>query len=69
MIWTVTATAQMAALNLITYLTACLDECGCNGGKPLSGRGHWNGSSPGRPPPKTAAPGPSRPRPDNKPRP
>jgi transposase len=37
-IWTVTATAQMAALNLITYLTACLGECGRNGGKPLSGK-------------------------------
>ena len=37
-IWTVTATAQMAALNLITYLTAYLDECGRNGGKPLSGK-------------------------------
>ena len=31
MIWTVTATAQMAALNLLTYLTAYLDECGRNG--------------------------------------
>ena len=29
-IWTVTATAQMAALNLLTYLTAYLDECGRN---------------------------------------
>ena len=36
MIWTVTATAQMAAMNLLTYLTAYLDECGRNGGKPLS---------------------------------
>ena len=59
-IWTVTATAQMAALNLLTYLTAYLDECGRNGGKPLSGR-RWNGSCPGRPAPRTAAPGPSRP--------
>ena len=31
-IWTVTATAQMARLNIITYLTAYLDECGRNGG-------------------------------------
>ena len=38
-IWTVTATAQMAGLNLITYLTAYLDECGRNGGKPLTGAG------------------------------
>jgi transposase len=36
-IWTVTATAQMAGLNIITYLTAYLDECGRNGGKPLAG--------------------------------
>jgi transposase len=35
--WTVTATAQMAGLNIITYLTAYLDECGRHGGKPLSG--------------------------------
>ena len=31
-IWTVTATAQMAGLNIATYL----DECGRNGGKPLA---------------------------------
>jgi transposase len=37
-IWTVTATAQMARLNIITYLTAYLDECGRNGGKPLTGK-------------------------------
>jgi hypothetical protein len=48
-IWTVTATAQMAALNLITYLTAYLDECGRHGGKPLSGKAlerflPWNAS-------------------------
>jgi transposase len=36
-IWTVTATARMAGLNELTYLTACLDACGRNGGKPLSG--------------------------------
>lgn len=36
-IWTVTATAQMAGLNLLTWLTAYLDECGRNGGKPLAG--------------------------------
>jgi transposase len=36
-IWTVTATAQLAGLNIITYLTAYLDECGRNGGKPLAG--------------------------------
>jgi transposase len=38
-IWTVTATAEMAALNVLTYLTAYLDTCGRNGGKPLSGSG------------------------------
>jgi transposase len=48
-IWTVTATAQIAGLNIITYLTAYLDECGRNGGKPLSGRDldrflPWNAS-------------------------
>jgi transposase len=37
-IWTVTATAQMAGLNVITYLTAYLDECGRNGGKPPAGQ-------------------------------
>jgi len=37
-IWSVTATAQMAGLNLITYLTAYLDECGRNRGRPLSGK-------------------------------
>src|SRR6266566_4189166 len=36
-IWTVTATAQMAGLNVVTWLTAYLDECGRNGGKPLTG--------------------------------
>jgi transposase len=38
-IWTVTATAQMAGLNVIAYLTAYLDECGRNSGKPLTGPG------------------------------
>jgi transposase len=36
-IWTVTATAQMAGLNVLTYLTAYLDACGRNSGKPLTG--------------------------------
>jgi transposase len=35
--WTVTGTARMAGLNILTYLTAYLDECGHNGGKPLTG--------------------------------
>jgi len=37
--WTVTATAEMAGLNVLTYLTAYLDACGRNGGKPLTGPG------------------------------
>jgi transposase len=36
-IFTVTATAAMAGLNILTYLTAYLDECGRNGGKALTG--------------------------------
>jgi transposase len=36
-IWTVTATARMAGLNVLTWLTAYLDECGRNSGKPLAG--------------------------------
>jgi transposase len=48
-IWTVTATARMAGLNVLTYLTAYLDECGRNRGKPLAGPGlqrflPWNAS-------------------------
>jgi hypothetical protein len=35
--WTVTATAEMAGLNVLTYLTAYLDACGRNGGNPLAG--------------------------------
>jgi transposase len=36
-VWTVTATAEMAGLNVLTYLTAYLDACGHNGAKPLAG--------------------------------
>jgi transposase len=48
-IWTVTATIQMAGLNVLTWLTAYLDECGRNGGKPpagpaLQGFLPWNAS-------------------------
>jgi transposase len=35
--WTVTATARMHGLNPVTYLTAYLDECGSNSGKPPDG--------------------------------
>jgi transposase len=38
-IWTVTATAEMAGLNVLAYLTAYLDECGRNSGKPPAGPG------------------------------
>ena len=37
-IFTVTATVKMAGLNTLTWLTAYLDECGRNGGKPLTGK-------------------------------
>ena len=59
-IWTVTATAEMAGLNVLTYLTAYLDECGRNNGMPPTAR-------PGTVPalecraPQTSAPGHSRP--------
>jgi len=36
-VWTVTATAEMAGLNVLTYLAAYLDACGRHDGKPLSG--------------------------------
>jgi transposase len=36
-VWTVTATAQMAGLNVLTWLTAYLDACGRNHAKPLTG--------------------------------
>jgi transposase len=38
-IWTVTATAEMAGLNVPACLTACLEACGRTGGTPLSGSG------------------------------
>ncbi len=48
-VWTVTATVQMAGLNVLTWLTAYLDECGRSGGKPLTGANlerflPWNAS-------------------------
>ena len=55
----------MAGLNIITYLTADLDECGRNGGRPLTGMAlerflPWNAS------PEDLAPGHSHhPPPDN----
>ena len=65
-IWTVTATVQMAGLNIITYLTAYLDECGRNGGKPLTGR-RWNASFRGTRARKTSAHGHSHRHPDKTP--
>jgi Transposase IS66 family len=38
-IWTITATAEMAGLNVTTYLTAYLDACGRNSGKAPVGDG------------------------------
>jgi hypothetical protein len=65
-IWTVTATARMAGLNVPAYLTAYFDECGRNGGKPLAGRAlecflPWNASPEdlrtwARPPPAGPSP-------------
>lgn len=37
LIWTVTATIEMAGLNVLTWLIAYLDACGRNGGNPPSG--------------------------------
>jgi len=36
-VWTVTATAEMAGLNVLTYLAAYLDACGRHDGKPPGG--------------------------------
>ena len=55
-IWTITATAEMAGLNVLTYLTAYLDTCGRTNGKPPTGP-TWNGSCPGPRPAKTCTPG------------
>ena len=60
-IWTVTATAQMAGLNVLTYLTAYLDECGRSHGKPPRRPGPGTVPALARRPPKpprlgTAAP-------------
>jgi Transposase IS66 family len=60
--WTVTATAEMAGLNVLTYLTAYLDACGRNGGKPLAGP-ELDRSCPGKPILKTGTRGHSRLRP------
>src|SRR5258706_3501875 len=50
-IWTVTATARMAGLNVPAYLTAYFDECGRNGGGPPPRRGPGSFLPPGAPPP------------------
>jgi hypothetical protein len=70
-VWTVTATAEMAGLNVLTYLTAYLDACGRNRGKPLAGPElhrffPWAADPPtcapghGRPGPGHGRPGPER---------
>ena len=58
-IWTATATTQMASLNLLTWLTAYLDECGRNGGKPPAGP-DLDRFLPSNAAPATSAPGHSR---------
>ena len=65
-IWTVTATARMAGLNILTYLTAYLDGCGRNSGKPLTGPAleRFLRGTRAR---KTSAPGHSHRRPDKNP--
>ena len=35
--WSVLGTAELHGLNTLTYLTAYLDACGRNGGKPPTG--------------------------------
>jgi transposase len=66
-VWTVTATAEMAWLNVLTYLTAYLDACGRNAGKPLPCPARTrNASCPGSPRPKTSKPGRNHPPPDNR---
>ena len=57
---TATATAEMAGLNVLTYLTANLDACGRNSGKPCEAT-DWTGSCPGKPAPKTGTRGRSHP--------
>ena len=62
-IWTVTATAAKAGLNLQTYLAAYLDECGRNNGRPPDGAAlerflPWAASPEDLPGMGTAAPGP-----------
>lgn len=58
--WTVTATAEMAGLNVLTYLTAYFDAGGRSGGKPSRAR-TWNDSYPGTQHPKICTPGQSHP--------
>ena len=58
-IWTVTATAQMAGLNVLTWLTAYSTNPAATAGNPSPGR-HWNGSCPGTPVPATSTPGQRR---------
>ncbi|MGE5290694.1 MAG: IS66 family transposase [Micromonosporaceae bacterium] len=61
-VWTVTATAEMAGLNVLTYLTTYLDACGPNNGKPLN-RPHLERFLPWNAGPLTCTPGHNRPGP------
>ena len=61
-IWTVTATAEMTSLNVLTYLTAYLDACGRNGGEPPAGP-DLDAFLPGTLRPLTCTPGHSHRRP------
>ena len=65
-IWTVAATAKIAGLNVLTYLTPTSTNAAATAGNP-SPAPRWTGSCPGTPAPKTSAPGHSRPRPDKTP--
>jgi transposase len=55
-IWTVTATAELAGLNMLTYVTATLTPASATAASRWPGR-NWKDSSPGQQTPPTCAPG------------
>jgi transposase len=59
-VWAVTATVKTAGLNILTCLTACLDEMRPKRREAPCQPPRWNGSCPGTPAPKTSEPGHSR---------
>jgi hypothetical protein len=61
-IWTVTVTAAMAGLNVLTYFTRTSTHADKTAASPSPAL-TWNDSCPGTPPTKTCAHRPSRPRP------